>query len=116
MANKKFRVLVNGAGWVSTQHIAAYINNPYAEVVAISDIKLESAQQRAQEAGLGKVGIYDNFDKALRDEGVDIVSVCTPQHVHCENVLAAAEAGKHIVIEKPVCNSLDELRTDLWTL
>ena len=54
--------------------------------------------------------VYDDFDEALGHPGVDAVSICTPQHVHCQNVLAAAAAGKHMLIEKPVGISLDELR------
>ena len=52
--------------------------------------------------------VYDDFTQALRHPGVDIVAICTPQHLHCENVLAAAKAGKHLLIEKPLCASLDE--------
>ncbi len=110
MKNRKYGVLVHGAGWVSGQHIAAFKRNPSTEVVAISSRKLASAQARADEAGLKGVGIYDKFEAALKHDGVDIVSICTPQHVHCGNVLSAAAAGKHLVIEKPVGNSLDELR------
>jgi predicted dehydrogenase len=110
MSDRKLGVLVHGAGWVSTQHIAAFGKNPHAEIVAVSSRSRGSAQTRADEAGLEAVGIYDDFAEALKHDGVDIVSICTPQHVHCENVLAAAEAGKHLVIEKPLCNSLDELR------
>jgi predicted dehydrogenase len=106
----KLGVLVHGAGWVSTQHIKAFGNNPHTKVVAISSRKLESAKKRAEEAGLKDVGIYKDFNKALKHKGVDIVSVCTPQHVHPENTLAAARAGKHIVIEKPVANSLAEMK------
>lgn len=110
MAEEQLGVLVHGAGWVSTQHIAAFDGNPRTRIVAISSRKLASARKRGEEAGLGDVAYYDDFEKALAHPGVDIVSVCTPQHVHCENVVAAAEAGKHIVIEKPVANSLDELK------
>ena len=53
--------------------------------------------------------LYDDLEKALRHPGVDIVSICTPQHVHCRQVLAAAKAGKHMLIEKPVGISLEEL-------
>ena len=109
MAERKMGVLVHGAGWVSTQHIAAFAANPHTEVVAISSRKLTSAQARAEEAGL-EVACYDDYDAALAHEGVDIVCVCTPQHVHAENVSAAAAAGKHIVIEKPVAMTLGELR------
>jgi predicted dehydrogenase len=110
MADRKLGVLVHGAGWVSTQHIQAFQHNPHTEVVAISSRQLESCRRRAEEAGLAGAALYDNYEKALRHEGVDIVSVCTPQHLHAENAIAAAEAGKHVVIEKPVANSLEELR------
>ena len=110
MSDKKYGVLVHGAGWVSTEHIAAFKNNPHSDVVAVSSRKLTSAQKRAEEAELEGIGLYDDFEQALKHDGVDIVSVCTPQHVHCDNVLAAAEAGKHLVIEKPIGNSLDEIR------
>lgn len=110
MNDKKLGVLVHGAGWVSTQHIKAFTTNPHTRVVAISSRKLESCKKRAAEAGLEGIGLYNNFDQALKHDGVDIVSVCTPQHLHAENTIAAAEAGKHIVIEKPVANSLQELK------
>lgn len=110
MGTRPLGVLVHGAGWVSTQHIAAFQANPRTEVVAISSRKLASAQARAKEAGLGAVALFDDFGAALRHPGVEIVSICTPQHLHCQNVLAAAAAGKHLVIEKPVANTLEELR------
>ncbi len=103
-------VLVHGAGWVSTQHLAAYARNPATRVVAVSSRSVDSARRRAAEAGLKDVACYGDLDRALAHPGVDLVSVCTPQHVHCANVLAAARAGKHLVIEKPVGISLDELR------
>ena len=110
MAERKLGVLVHGAGWVSTQHIQAFGHNPDTEVVAISSRRLESCQKRADEAGLEGIGLYTDFEEALKHDGVDIVAVCTPQHLHCENVLASAAAGKHIVVEKPMANSLDEMR------
>jgi len=107
---KKLGVLVHGAGWVSTQHIKAFENNPHTEVVAISSRKLESAQKRADEAGLRNIQITTDYEKALQNPAVDIVCVCTPQHLHAENTIAAAKAGKHIVIEKAIANSVDEMR------
>jgi predicted dehydrogenase len=110
MADKTYGILVHGAGWVATQHIAAYRNNKAARVVAICDRSPDIARRRAEEQGLGDVAVYGDLDEALRHPGVDAVSICTPQHVHCRNVLAVAAAGKHILIEKPVAISLDELR------
>ena len=110
MAERTLGVLVHGAGWVSTQHIKAFMSNPHTEVVAISSRKLTSCQARAEEAGLQNIGLYDNYEEALKHDGVDIVCVCTPQYLHAENTIAAAQAGKHIVIEKPIANSVEEMK------
>jgi predicted dehydrogenase len=110
MSNTSYGVLVVGAGWVSTQHVAAYLHNPFCRVVAMCDCRPEKARQRAMEANLPEAAIYDDVEKALQHPGVDLVSICTPQHLHCRHVLAAARAGKHMLIEKPVGISLDELR------
>ena len=101
---------MHGAGWVSTQHIQAFSNNPHTEIVAISSRRLSSCEKRADEAGLKGIGLYTDLEEALRHDGVDIVAVCTPQYLHCDNTLAAAAAGKHIVIEKPMANSVHEMR------
>jgi predicted dehydrogenase len=103
-------VLVLGAGWVSSQHVAAYRHNPNTRVLAICDRLIEKARQRADDAGLCEAACYDDLDKALAHPGIDIVSICTPQHVHCRHVLAAAAAGKHMIIEKPLGISVEELR------
>ena len=109
MKDKTYGVLVHGAGWVSAQHLAAYVANPHAKVLAVSSRSAGSARRQANAAGIDDVAIYDDLARALQHPGVDIVSICTPQHIHCQNVLAAARAGKHLVIEKPVANSADEL-------
>ncbi len=107
---KRLGVLIHGAGWVARQHATAFQANPGAEVVAVSSRNLTSARKLVDEIGLANARAFDDLDHALRSDEVDIACVCTPQHVHCENVLAAAAAGKHIVIEKPAGNSLEELR------
>jgi len=111
MNQKKLGVLIHGAGWVSTQHIKAFQTNPNTEVVAISSRRWESCKERAEEAGLENILLTTNFSEALKRDDVDIVSVCTPQQLHPENTIAAAEAGKHIVIEKPIANSLAEMKS-----
>ena len=110
MSEKKLGVLIQGAGWVSTQHIKAFQANPHTEIVAICSRRLESCKMRADEAGCENVTFYTDYEKALKHEGVDIVSVCTPQHFHAEHAIMAVEAGKNIVIEKPIANSLDEMK------
>jgi predicted dehydrogenase len=109
MARKHYGVLIHGAGWVSGQHIAAFQSHPATRVVAISSRSIASARRRAEAAGLGTVACFDDLATALRHPGVDIVSVCTPQHVHSANVVQAARARKHLVIEKPAGISPAEL-------
>jgi predicted dehydrogenase len=110
LADGTLGVLVHGAGWVSGEHIKAFQANPHTEVVAISSRQMASVKRRAAEADLVGIGTYTDYGEALAHAGVDIVSICTPQHLHAENTIQAAEAGKHLVIEKPVANSMDELR------
>jgi predicted dehydrogenase len=104
----KLRVGIQGAGYVSGEHIKAYKNNPHCEVVAISSRKLSSAQTKAREAGLTDAKCLTDYDALLKE--VDVVSICSPQELHADETVRAANAGKHILIEKPICISLEELK------
>ncbi|MDR0391658.1 MAG: Gfo/Idh/MocA family oxidoreductase [Planctomycetaceae bacterium] len=104
-----FKILINGAGWVARQHTAAYLRRKDCQIVAINDCNESSAVGLAKEFGLENVAIYTDLAKALQHQGIDIVSICTPQQYHCENVLQAAAAKKHIIIEKPAAINLNDL-------
>lgn len=104
-----FGVLIHGAGWVAGQHAVAFHQHPDARVVAVSGRDRDRARAFADRHGLQDAAVYDRLETALQHPGVDIVCICTPQHLHCENVLAAARAGKHLVIEKPAAISRVEL-------
>ena len=103
-------VAVHGAGWVSGEHIKSYMKNPLARVVAVSSRKRESAEARVREAGLTDVQIYDSFERMLENPDVKAVSLCTPPNLHPEETIAAARAGKHILIEKAIANDVKSLR------
>ncbi|HZO91540.1 MAG TPA: Gfo/Idh/MocA family oxidoreductase [Chthonomonadaceae bacterium] len=103
-------VAINGAGWVAGEHIKAYQKNPHTEVVAICSRTRESAAARALEAGLEDIQITTDYAEVLRNPRVDIVSVCTPPNCHPQDTIRAAEAGKHILIEKAAANDLQSLR------
>lgn len=110
MSKNTIGVLIQGAGWVSSQHIDAYKRNPFVRIVAINSISIENARRRADAEGLSDVECFADLDEALRHEGVDVVSICTPQHLHCRDVLATAAAGRDMLIEKPVATNMPELR------
>ncbi len=101
-------VAIQGAGNVSTEHIRAYLNNPNTRLVAIGSRTLESAQKKAVELGL-ECDLYDDYDRLLDHPEVDVVSICTPPDRHAGEAIAAARAGKHLLIEKPVATNPDEL-------
>ena len=95
------RVGVIGAGWVAGEHFRAYLNNPDTDVVAAMARRPETVEQHMEALGFS-CEVFTDVAKMLETCELDIVSVCTPPSVHPENTIAAAEAGCHIVIEKPV--------------
>ena len=101
-------VAIQGAGWVSAEHIRAYQQNPHTEVRVICSRRLETAEARRAAAGLD-CEVTTDFGSLLTSEDVDLVSICTPNHRHAQEVLAAAAAGKHLLIEKPVALNLEDL-------
>lgn len=107
---KKLGVGIIGIGWVAGEHIKAYQQNPHAEVVALCSRSRENAEAARQRHGLPGARVYTDYRELLKDERVDIVSICSMNHEHAEQAIAAAEAGKHMLIEKPVALNLDELR------
>lgn len=109
MSESELGVAIQGAGWVSTEHIRAYQRHPRARIVAIGSRTREGAQRKAREMGLD-VPVFDRIEDLLAQPDVDAVSLCTPPERHSIETVLAAEAGKHVLIEKPVALNLDELR------
>ncbi len=108
---RKLGVLIVGAGWVSQAHIRAFENNPDAEVVAIMSRTAEKAHSVSRECNQeGKCMIYTDYQEALSDPRVDIVVICTPNHLHAEQAICAARAKKHLLIEKPLALTMEDSR------
>lgn len=92
-----------GTGGIARAHVRGYLDAPdLARITAVADISEENAQQRATEAG-GDVTIYRDYTDLLADDRVDAVDICLPHHLHARAIVAAAQAGKHILCEKPLC-------------
>jgi len=109
MPKKTLRVGIVGTGWVSAEHINAWNNNPRAEVVALCSRTKAGAQAKAQELGLD-LPCFNKMEKMIQSMDLDAVSLCSPNHLHCEQAVLAAENKLHIAMEKPVALSLKELR------
>ncbi len=104
---KKIKVGIHGAGWVAGEHLNAYMANPNCEVVAISSRKEESAKAAAEACGAPDARIYTDYDAFLEDPELDAFSICTPSHLHPDEGVAAAQAGKHFIVEKPMTLDID---------
>jgi predicted dehydrogenase len=102
-------VAIHGAGWVAGAHAAGWKKNPHARVVSVSDLHLDRARRLADEHGL-ECAVRDRYDEVLGDDRVDVVDVTSPSHVHAEQGIAAAEAGKHVLVEKPIALSMEDNR------
>jgi predicted dehydrogenase len=101
---------VIGLGWVAGSHVRAYQQDPRTKVVAVAGRDPAKTRARATELGLEAARVHDDWEALLRDPEVQIVSICTPHWQHAEQAIAAAEAGKHVLVEKPIALTLDELR------
>jgi len=97
---------VVGLGNWGVMHVAAYKAHPLAEVVAVCDADAARAKQTAKTEGVPKA--YERVEDLVADADVDAVSIATPDFAHTEPALAAIEAGKHVLIEKPLATTLDD--------
>jgi len=94
------RVGVVGAGTIAGFHLAAYAKNADVVIAAVCDLNGERASERAREFGAQQV--FTDYRDLVSSSEVDVVSVCTRNDTHAEIAIAALEAGKSVLIEKPM--------------
>lgn len=92
-----------GVGWVAAQHLQAFRANPHARIIALCGRHEARARKRLAEAGvvLPDARFTTRYRDLLDAPDIDIVSIATPNHLHAAQAVAAARAGKHILLEKP---------------
>jgi predicted dehydrogenase len=107
----KLGVAIAGVGWCATQHITAFQRNPRAAVTWLCARDAARARANLDRNGivLPDVRITTSYDDLLAAGDVDIISITTPNHLHAAEAVAAAQAGKHFVLEKPTGLDLGEL-------
>lgn len=109
---ERLGVALVGVGWVAIQHLAAFLANPRARVVYLCGRDEARAMRRVREAGISlpDVRFTTRYADLLESPDVDIISISTPNHLHANQAVAAARAGKHILLEKPTGLDVAELR------
>lgn len=106
---KKMRFGIIGCGRIAPKHAESMMALPEAELVAVCDSVPENAQAFADKYGAVP---YTDYRQMLECEDIDIVTIATSSDLHAEIGIAAAEAGKHVMVEKPMAMTLqsaDEL-------
>jgi predicted dehydrogenase len=105
----KLGAAIIGCGWVAEEYVKAFQKDERSEVRTLVSRNRANAERYKDRYNL-KCGIETDASRMLQQSDVDIVVVCTPHNVHTEYVVAAAEAGKHIIIEKPVALTPEDVR------
>ena len=96
-----------GVGAISELHQLAIAELPQAELRGVVDVNSELVQRRSKE---WNVKAYLDIDALLQSEDIDIVYVLSPVEHHYEHVLKALQAGKHVLIEKPVAMTVGQIK------
>ena len=107
---RTIKVGIIGTGWIAGDHAECYKRCPGAEIVALADIVPGKAEAFAKKHGLENVRIY-NSDRELIDaekDNIDAVSVCTYNRQHAPCAIYALDHGVNVLLEKPMCVTLDE--------
>ena len=96
-----------GSGWQARNHMRGYQQSGNARIAAIANPNKESVDKLINEFNLEGVKYYATHQDLLADKSIEAVSILTPNRFHEEMVIAGAEAGKHILAEKPFVTSID---------
>lgn len=106
MSNKPIKVALAGAGAFGIKHLDGIKNIDGVEVVALVSRQLEATKEIASKYGIAHA--TTELDDVLAMPEVDAVILCTPTQMHASQTLACLEAGKHVQVEIPLCDSLEE--------
>ncbi len=97
---KTLKVGVIGVGGIARSHYPGWKESPIAEMIAFADINPTVLKQQSEAHGVERQ--YTDWKDLINDKDIDIVDVCTPNMYHTEATVAALNAGKHVICEKPL--------------
>jgi len=101
-------IIIIGTGAIARVHIEAYKSFGNCRIAALCDLFVEKAESLIVEMGLQGAVAYKDYREALASSEADIVSVCLPPGLHAQVAIDALNAGKHVLVEKPMATSLQE--------
>ena len=108
---KEFRVGIVGCGGIANgKHLPALKALPNVKMVAFCDLIRERAEKALKEYGAEGAKIYDTYEELVADPTIDVVHVLTPNKAHAPISIAAMEAGKDVMCEKPMAKTAEDAR------
>ena len=105
---KNVNVGIVGYGWAATAHLAAINATRQGRVVAVCSSRPLDAAELSAKHGC-PIRVYQRLDDMLADPGIDVVDITGLPSLHREQAVAAAKAKKHVILEKPMANSPEEV-------
>ncbi|MFC5451936.1 Gfo/Idh/MocA family protein [Paenibacillus aestuarii] len=109
--SKTYRIAIIGCGGIANgKHMPSLKKLKNVEMVAFCDIISEKAHEAAAKYGTSEAKVYEDYREVLKDSTIDIVHVCTPNDSHAEIAIAALEADKHVMCEKPMAKTAADAR------
>ncbi|MDY3071298.1 MAG: Gfo/Idh/MocA family oxidoreductase [Eubacteriales bacterium] len=105
---RRLKVGIIGTGWIADSHMMSYLNQPDVDIVAGADLIPGKAEAFFKKHGLENVRCYPDHHSMLENEELDAVSVCTYNMAHAVPTIDALEHGVNVLLEKPMCVTLDE--------
>ena len=106
--DKILRVGIIGTGWIAGSHMAQYTQMPDVKIVAAADIVPGKAKAFMEKWGIEECRCYDSHEAMLDNEELDAVSICTYNCAHAAPTIYALEKGVNVLLEKPMCVTLEE--------
>lgn len=108
-ASRKLKVGIIGTGWIAESHAGEYKRMPDVEIVAGADLIEGKAQKAFEKWGIEGARYYNSHKELIDNEkDLDAVSICTYNRTHAECAIYALEHGLNVLLEKPMCVTLDE--------
>lgn len=105
---KKVKIGIIGTGWIAEAHVKNYLCCPDVEIVAAADLVPGKAEKFCKANGIDGIRLYPDHKSMIDAEELDAVSVCTYNRTHAECSIYALEHGVNVLLEKPMCVTLDE--------
>ena len=105
---KKVKIGIIGTGWIAEAHVKNYLRCPDVEIVAAADLVPGKAEKFCKDNGIDGIRLYPDHKSMIDAEELDAVSVCTYNRTHAECSIYALEHGVNVLLEKPMCVTLDE--------